>query len=91
MGFKADELNQLNIYEPVGCADCSRGYKGRVGIYQVMPISSEMGRMVMNGCNSIELADQARKEGILDLRQSGMNKVRQGITSLAELERVTAD
>ncbi len=91
MGFQADELNHLTIYEPVGCADCSRGYKGRVGIYQVMPISAEMGRMVMNGCNSIDLADQARKEGILDLRQSGMNKVRQGITSLAELERVTAD
>ena len=56
-----------------------------------MPISAEMGRMVMNGCNSLELAEQARKEGILDLRRSGLNKVRQGTTSLAELERVTGD
>ena len=91
MGFKAEEIPHLNLYEPVGCAECSRGYKGRVGLYQVMPISAEMGRMVMNGCNSLELAEQSRKEGILDLRQSGMNKVRLGITSLSELERVTSD
>ncbi len=91
LGFQREELGNLTIYEPIGCAECSRGYKGRVGIYQVMPISAEMGRMVMNGCNSLELAEQARKEGILDLRRSGLNKVRQGTTSLAELERVTGD
>jgi type IV pilus assembly protein PilB len=91
LGFLAEELQELSLYEPCGCRECSHGYKGRVGIYQVMPISPEMGRMVMNGCNSIELADQARKEGILDLRAAGLNKVRQGITSLAELARVTTD
>ena len=91
LGFQREELGNLTIYEPIGCAECSRGYKGRVGIYQVMPISAEMGRMVMNGCNSLELAEQAHKEGILDLRRSGLNKVRQGTTSLAELERVTGD
>lgn len=91
LGFKAEELGNLTIYEPCGCSECSHGYKGRVGIYQVMPISGEMGRMVMDGCNSIELADQAQKEGISDLRQSGLEKVRQGITSLAELSRVTTD
>lgn len=91
MGFAQEELNTLTIYEAVGCTHCSQGYKGRVGIYQVMPISETMGRMVMDGANSIEIADQAAKEGILDLRASGLNKVRQGITSLAELERVTTD
>lgn len=91
MGFAKEELPSLNLYEPVGCSECSRGYKGRVGIYQVMPISAEMGRMIMNGANSLEIADQAHKEGILDLRRSALNKVRQGITSLAELERVTTD
>ncbi|QTR51130.1 type IV-A pilus assembly ATPase PilB [Candidatus Thiothrix anitrata] len=91
LGFKAAEIPSLTIYEPCGCEACSHGYKGRVGLYQVMPISAEMGRMVMNGCNSIELADQALKEGIFDLRQSGLEKVRQGITSLAELARVTTD
>ncbi len=91
LGFQPEELSKLVIYEPVGCPECSRGYKGRVGLYQVMPISAEMGRMVMNGCNSLEVADQARKEGIWDLRRSGIHKVRLGITSLAELERVTSD
>jgi type IV pilus assembly protein PilB len=91
MGFKQEELASLKLYEPVGCAECSRGYKGRVGIYQVMPISGDMGRMIMNGSNSMEIAEQSLKEGILDLRRSALNKVRQGITSLAELERVTSD
>ena len=91
LGFKAEDIPTLKIYEPVGCPDCSKGYKGRVGIYQVMPISQEMGRMIMNGSNSIEIADQARKEGTWDLRQSGLHKVKSGITSLAELERVTAE
>jgi type IV pilus assembly protein PilB len=91
LGFKAEDIPTLKIYEPVGCPDCSKGYKGRVGIYQVMPISQEMGRMIMNGSNSIEIADQARKEGTWDLRQSGLHKVKLGITSLAELERVTAE
>ncbi|MDD5391383.1 MAG: type IV-A pilus assembly ATPase PilB [Thiothrix sp.] len=91
LGFQPEEVNTLKIYEPYGCTECSHGYKGRVGIYQVMPISPDMGRMVMNGCNSMELADQARKEGILDLRRAGLEKVRLGITSLAELARVTTD
>lgn len=91
MGFSQEEIPNLTIYEPVGCEACSRGYKGRVGIYQVMPISAEMGRMIMNGKNSLEIAEQAHKEGILDLRRSALNKVRQGITSLEELERVTTD
>ena len=91
MGFKQEELEELTVYEAVGCSHCSQGYKGRVGIYQVMPISEKMGRMVMDGANSIEIADQAATEGILDLRASGLNKVRQGITSLAEIERVTTD
>lgn len=91
LGFEAEEVDSLKIYEPVGCSECSRGYKGRVGIYQVMPISSEMERMVMDGCNSIDLADQAQKEGISDLRQSALQKVRQGVISLAELERTTTD
>ncbi|MEZ5534769.1 MAG: type IV-A pilus assembly ATPase PilB [Thiolinea sp.] len=91
VGFAAEELGHLKIYEAVGCSSCSQGYKGRVGIYQVMPISETMGRMVMDGANSLDIADQAQKEGILDLRQSGLEKVRQGITSISELERVTKD
>jgi len=91
MGFHQEEIPALKLYEPCGCSECSRGYKGRVGIYQVMPISAEMGRMIMNGSNSLEIAEQSLKEGVADLRRSALNKVRQGVTSLAELERVTSD
>ncbi|MCK5811029.1 MAG: type IV-A pilus assembly ATPase PilB [Cocleimonas sp.] len=93
LGFKKEEIDSgtLKIYEPKGCGDCSGGYKGRVGIYQVMPISEVMAKMVMEGGNAIDLAEQAKKENVNDLRQSGIDKVRQGVTSLAELERVTKD
>jgi len=91
LGFDEKEVDSIEIFEPVGCGDCSNGYKGRVGIYQVMPISKDMETMIMEGANSLELAAQAEKEGINDLRKSALNKVREGITSLAELERVTKD
>jgi type IV pilus assembly protein PilB len=91
LGFAEEELKSLEIYEPVGCGSCSNGYKGRVGIYQVMPISSEMETMIMEGENSLQLAIQAEKEGVNDLRTSALEKVREGVTSLAELERVTKD
>lgn len=92
MGFSDAEMEGLTVYKPVGCEKCNgTGYKGRVGIYQVMPLSDEMGRIIMDGGNSIQLADQAQKEGISDLRQSARRKVKQGITSLAEMNRVTKD
>ncbi|HRF43881.1 MAG TPA: type IV-A pilus assembly ATPase PilB [Candidatus Competibacteraceae bacterium] len=90
-GFREDELKDLTIYKAAGCDQCNRGYKGRVGIYEVMPLSEEMGRIIMEGGNSIQIADQARREGINDLRQSGLNKVRMGMTSLEEINRVTTE
>jgi type IV pilus assembly protein PilB len=90
-GFQESDLEDLIVYGPKGCEQCSDGYKGRVGIYQVMPISEQMGRIIMEGGNAMELADQAKKEGIADLRLSGLRKVKQGVTSLAELNRVTRD
>jgi type IV pilus assembly protein PilB len=91
MGYAEDEIEGLEIYRPVGCEQCTNGYKGRVGIYEVMPVSEEMGRIMMSGGNAIQLADQAQREGIKDLRQSGLRKVSQGITSLEEINRVTKD
>lgn len=91
LGFKEADIDSLEIYEPDGCGECSGGYKGRVGIYQVMPISEKMEIMIMNDANSLEIADQAIKEKVNDLRQSAIQKVREGVTSLAELERVTKD
>ena len=91
-GFSEKEIAAgLKIYGPNGCDQCSGGYKGRVGIYQVMPVSEEMGRIIMEGGNSMQLAEQAKKEGIPDLRQSGLLKVKNGITSLDELNRVTKE
>jgi type IV pilus assembly protein PilB len=91
-GFtKADLQEDFKIYKAVGCDKCTGGYKGRVGIYQVMAVSEEMGRLIMSGANSIDLADQARKEGIDDLRRSALKKVMQGVLSLEEANRVTKD
>ena len=90
-GFKKSELKNLTIYKAVGCDQCTGGYKGRVGIYQVMPVSEEMGRIIMEGGNAMQLADQAAKENVPDLRASGLKKVRDGIISLEEVNRVTKD
>lgn len=91
-GFTEEDVEgNLVIYEAVGCERCNEGYKGRVGIYQVMQISEEMKRLVMEGRNAIDLADQARREGIWDIRQSGINKVKNGFISIEELNRVTQE
>jgi type IV pilus assembly protein PilB len=90
-GFKEAELGGLKVYGPSGCDQCTDGYKGRVGIYQVMPISEEMGRIIMEGGSSMALADQAATEGVPDLRRSGLEKVKQGVTSLEEINRVTKE
>ncbi len=90
-GFSADEVSSLVIYKAVGCDQCNKGYKGRVGVYEVMPLSEEIGRIVMAGGNSMQIADQARLEGVNDLRRSGLEKVRQGLTSLEEVNRVTTE
>jgi type IV pilus assembly protein PilB len=92
-GFSKEEISaegfKLYSPKPGGCEKCGGlGYKGRVGIYQVMPLSSEMRRLIMEGKNAISLADQARKESIPDLRISGLKKARDGLTSLEEINRV---
>ncbi len=90
-GFQESELNELKVYGPAGCDHCNDGYKGRVGIYQVMPMTENMRKLILEGGNTMELAAQAKADGINDLRASGLEKVRQGITSLEEIDRVTKD
>ena len=91
-GFTPDEIdNGLTIFGPKGCKSCNEGYKGRVGIFQVMEVSEVMGRIIMEGGNAIQIADQATTEGVLDLRQAGLNKVKEGVTSLEEVNRVTIE
>jgi type IV pilus assembly protein PilB len=90
-GFGEEDLDgSWQAFGPAGCDTCKgTGYKGRVGIYEVMPISDEMRQLIMRGANALEIADQAQKEGVKNLRQSGLLKVKQGVTSLEEIEAVT--
>jgi type IV pilus assembly protein PilB len=89
-GFTEAEIDAgLTIYEPVGCDQCNEGYKGRTGVYQVMPVSEEMGKIIMAQGNAIQIAAQAEKEGVPDLRRSALTKVKRGDFGLAELNRVT--
>ncbi len=88
-GYKKEELSGIQLHAPVGCDGCSDGYKGRVGIYQVMPVSEATQQIIMSGGNQLDIEKQAVKEGVFDLRVSALNKARQGVTSLEEVERVT--
>lgn len=88
-GFEEDQLEGLKLFSAVGCDVCTSGYKGRVAIFQVMPISDEMGNLIMRGCTEHDIVAEARKAGVVDLRQAGLKKVKTGITSLEEIERAT--
>jgi type IV pilus assembly protein PilB len=91
-GFTTEQIDaKPELFKAAGCDQCDDGYKGRVGIYQVLPISADMGRIIMENGTAIDVADQARKEGIDDLRQSAIKKVIAGLTSLEEINRVTKD
>lgn len=90
-GFSEEQMKDLTIYKAVGCGKCNNGYKGRVGIYQVLKISDAIGRVIMDGGNAIDIAEQAKKENVPDLRDSALMKVAQGLLSLEEANRVTKD
>ena len=90
-GFKEDDLEGLIVYGPGECENCVKGYKGRVGIYQVMPITETLSRIILEGANVTRIAEQAALEGINDLRASGLKKVKAGVTSLAEVDRITRE
>jgi type IV pilus assembly protein PilB len=90
-GFTEEMLEQATIFTPVGCAKCSGGYKGRVGIYEVVRVTPSIARLIMEEGNSIEIAAQAKEEGFNDLRLSALRKAMSGETSLEEVNRVTTD
>ena len=90
-GFSEEDLKDLKIFEAKGCDQCNDGYKGRTGIYQVMPVSEATGQIIMSGGNAMDIAKQAEKEGIADLRQSALRKVKAGLIDLKEANRVTVD
>ncbi len=90
-GFTEADLrdSSFSLYQAGGCDQCDNGYKGRTGIYQVMPFSDEMGRIIMEGGNAIQISDQAKKEGVKDLRQSALKKVRDGVIDLVQANACT--
>lgn len=90
-GFTPELLKDAQFFQPVGCDQCKDGYKGRVGIYEVVRNTDAISRIIMEGGNSIEISDAARKEGFNDLRTSALMKVAQGVTSLEEANRITTD
>ena len=90
-GFREAEIGSFKVYAPTGCENCKGGYKGRVGIYEVVKSTPALQRIIMEDGNSIDISTQMRKDGFNDLRRSGLLKVMQGVTSLAEVNRVTKD
>jgi type IV pilus assembly protein PilB len=91
-GFtEVDVAGGLKIYGPKGCSNCTDGYKGRVGIYQVLPVTDSIARIILAGGSAVEIGEQAAKEGVWDLRRAGLEKVKSGLTSLEEVNSVTVE
>ncbi|MBH0059275.1 type IV-A pilus assembly ATPase PilB [Pseudoalteromonas sp. SWXJZ94C] len=88
-GFSEQQISEMTLYTPKGCDSCTDGYKGRVGIYEVMQITPEIAQIIMRGGNSLEIAEVSLKAGFNNLRLSGIRKAAEGMTSLAEINRVT--
>lgn len=91
LGFTPEEADQSTLYEPVGCRHCTQGYTGRLGIYEVVPVTDELSQLIMAGASALEIDRLARRQGYPDLRRSGLEKAMLGMTSLSEVNRVTTD
>ena len=90
-GFSESEIADLRLFDALGCASCNEGYKGRTGVYQTMPLNDAIAKIVLAGGNAIKIAEAANEAGVRDLRTSALLKVKNGTTSLAEINRVTKD
>tara|TARA_R110000868_G_scaffold144960_5_gene364588 strand:+ start:22478 stop:24202 length:1725 start_codon:yes stop_codon:yes gene_type:complete len=90
-GFLEDEIKHLKLYSPKGCQHCTKGYKGRVGIYEVLPVTRAIERIIMSNGSALDIEDRAIKEGMIDLRRAGLNKTAEGVTSLEEINRATKE
>ncbi|HEY4644759.1 MAG TPA: type IV-A pilus assembly ATPase PilB [Steroidobacteraceae bacterium] len=91
-GFTDEEIKKgLTIFGPKGCSQCVDGYKGRVGLYQVMPVTEAIGRIIMEGGNALNITAEAEREGVWDLRRSGLKKIKDGLTSIDEINSVTVE
>jgi type IV pilus assembly protein PilB len=91
MGFTEAEAKDLVIYKAVGCGQCQEGYRGRTGLYEVMPVTPIISELIMRGANALDIAKQAQLEGVWNIRQAGLNKLRQGITTFEEIYRISKE
>ena len=91
LGFTEEESKTVKPYKAVGCNQCTNGYRGRVGLFEVMPMSKEIGRIIMSGGNSLDILNQATSEGMLTIYHSGLIKIKEGVTTIEEVNRVTVD
>lgn len=91
LGFSQNDLSDIKLYKAVGCSICAGGYKGRIGLYEVLSMTKKLGQMIMNGANSLEILHEAQSDGMLTIYQSGLHKVKQGVTTIEEVNRVTVD
>lgn len=90
-GFDRGEVDGVTLFKPVGCSDCNEGYRGRTGVFEVMPLTDSISRIILEEGNALRIAEQARKESVADLRTSALRKVAAGVTDLIEINRVTKD
>lgn len=91
LGFLEEDTKNIQLFEAKGCKQCTNGYRGRVGLFEVMPMSKGIGRIIMSEGNSLDILDQARKEGMLTIYQAGLQKVKEGLTTIEEVNRVSVD
>lgn len=91
LGFTEEDIKTLKCYKAVGCNQCTNGFRGRIGLFEVMPMSKALGQMIMSGGTSLDILKQAQNEGMLTVYQSGLEKIKEGITTIEEVNRVTVD
>lgn len=91
LGFSETELAGINLYKAVGCSQCTHGYRGRIGLYELLTMTKEIGQLIMDGGNSLEILKVAQANGMLTIYQSGLEKVKIGVTTIEEVNRVTVD
>lgn len=91
LGFPENELEKIILYKPVGCNKCTSGYRGRIGLFEVLPMTKALGQLIMSGGNSIDFLNKAQSEGMITIYESGLEKIKQGITTIEEVNRVTVD
>ena len=91
LGFNPVDIPTLTLYKAQGCTQCNNGYQGRIGLFEVMPITKTLMELIQNGSNALTILKQAEQEGMLTLYQSGLQKIKEGITSIEEINRVTVE